>query len=109
MENENPVAIAEQLGARLKQARLNADLTQTEVARQAGVSRKTLINAEKGKVQLDAFVAILLVLKLTDSLDNFLPVPAISPLQLVKLQGKKRQRASGLRKIEEPEPGASIW
>jgi len=31
-ENMSPVAIAEELGNRLKQARLNADLTQAEVA-----------------------------------------------------------------------------
>lgn len=43
------IALAEQLGERLKQARLNQNLTQSEVAEFAGVARKTVINAEKGK------------------------------------------------------------
>lgn len=90
-------AIAEQIGARLKQARLNRDLTQSDVAALAGVARKTVINAEKGKVQLDIMIAILMALDLTDQIDLFLPEQKISPVQLAKLQGKKRQRASGLR------------
>lgn len=95
---KSPVALAEALGERLKQARLNSDLTQTEVASLAGVSRKTVLNAEKGKVQLEALIAILTALNLTSQLDNFLPEQIMSPLQLAKLQGKQRQRASGQRK-----------
>ena len=94
-------AIAQELGERLKQARLNEDLTQAEVAEHAGVTRKTIINAEKGKVQLEVFVAIMAALNLTEQLDIFLPVQKISPIQLARLQGKKRQRASGQRKSHE--------
>ena len=95
---KSPEAITEQLGQRLKQARLNADMTQAEVAEFAGVSRKVVLNAEKGKVQLEALVAIMLALNLTSQLDLFLPDQEISPLQLAKLKGKKRKRASGMRK-----------
>lgn len=101
MISKSPAAIAEELGERLKQARLNADLTQSEVARLAGVSRKVVLNAEKGKSQLEAFVAIIAALNLTENLDRFLPQQPISPIQLAKLQGKHRQRASGQRKIKD--------
>ncbi|MCK7598625.1 helix-turn-helix domain-containing protein [Microbulbifer sp. CAU 1566] len=94
---KSPAAIAESLGQRLKQARLNRDLTQLEVAEHAGVSRKAVLNAEKGKVQLEVLIAILQALDLTAQLDNFLPPQPPSPIQLAKLQGKKRQRASGQR------------
>ncbi len=98
-EIEPPLFIAEQLaealGERLKQARLNLDMTQTEVANLAGVSRKIVISAEKGKVQLVSLLAIMTALNLTDNIHLFLPQPEISPIQLAKLQGKKRQRASG--------------
>lgn len=97
------IALAEQLGERLKQARLNQNLTQSEVAEFAGVARKTVINAEKGKAQLDIFIAIMQALNLTDQLDLFLPQQPISPLQLAKLQGKKRQRASGQRQENKEE------
>ena len=101
MASKSPTAIAEELGERLKQARLNADLTQSEVAQLAGVSRKVVLNAEKGKSQLEAFIAIISALNLTEHLDRFLPKQTISPIQLAKLQGKHRQRASGQRKIKD--------
>lgn len=102
-----PAAIAEVLGERLKQVRLNADLTQTEVAQRAGISRKALLNAEKGKVQLEVLVAIMMALNLTGQLDSLLPRQSLSPLQLSKLMGKKRQRASGQRKAKSEE--APTW
>lgn len=96
-------ALAEEIGERLKQARLNRDLTQADVAVLAGVARKTVLNAEKGKVQLDILIAIMMALELTGQLDLFLPKQEISPLQLAKLQGKKRQRASRQRRAPDEE------
>ncbi len=104
---KSPAALAEELGERLRQARLNSDLTQAEVAQRAGVSRKIVLNAEKGKAQLESFLAIMLALNLTEQLDLFLPKPQVSPVQLIKLQGKRRQRASGQRKGSDEE--ASQW
>ena len=99
MNNEkSATALAEELGERLKQARLNHDLTQAAVARRAGISRKTMVQAEKGKAQLEIFIAILLALDMAKHLDNLLPKQTISPLQLAKLQGKIRRRASGQHK-----------
>ncbi len=104
LAEDSPAAVAALLGERLKQARLNADLTQAEVAELAGVSRKAVLNAEKGKVTLEVMVAILGALRLTGQLDNFLPVQHVSPIQLAKLQGRRRQRASGKRSSEQQEP-----
>jgi len=94
LKSMSPAAIAEELGARLKQARLGADLTQAEVASRAGLNRRTVLNAENGKVQLENLVAILAAIDLVDQLNLFLPVQEVSPLQLVKLKGNQRQRAS---------------
>lgn len=98
-----PAAIAEELGERLKQARLNHDMTQSEVAELAGVSRKVVLNAEKGRAQLETLIAIMMALNLTAQLDHFIPKQIISPVQLSKLQGKQRQRASGQRKNQDGE------
>lgn len=87
-------AVAEDIGQRLKHARLNQDLTQSEVASLAGVARKTVLNAEKGKAQLETFIAIMMALNVTEHLELFLPKQTVSPRQLAKLQGKSRQRAS---------------
>ena len=59
LDNISPAAIAEDLGNRLKQARLNANVAQAEVAARTGLNRRTIINAEKGKVQLENFIAII--------------------------------------------------
>jgi putative transcriptional regulator len=108
LNNMSPTAITEELGHRLKQARLNIDLTQAELASRTGLNRRTILNAEKGKVQLENFVAILAALGMTEQLNMFLPVQEISPLQLAKLKGQKRQRASKAKdkktKIKEDKP-----
>jgi len=98
MNSNSASLLAAEIGERLRQARLNSNFTQSQVAELAGVSRKTVINAEKGKVQLEILIAIMSVLDLTHQLDAFLPSPSISPRQLAKLQGKQRQRASGTRR-----------
>jgi DNA-binding XRE family transcriptional regulator len=98
LKNMSPVAMAKELGNRLKQARLNADLTQAEVASRAGLNRRAILNAEKGKVQLHNLAAILVAMNLADQLNIFLPEQEISPIQLAKLKGRQRQRASKAKK-----------
>ena len=105
---KTPEAFGEEFGKRLKQARLNANLTQIEVAERAGVSRKIVINAEKGKVQLISLIAIMMALGLMDYLDGFLPKQIISPIELAKLQGKKRQRASRKTNVKNVKGKASL-
>lgn len=106
----SPIAIAEQLGERLKQARLNADLTQAELASRTGLNRRTILNAEKGNVQLKNLVAILVSLGMVEQINMFLPVQEISPLQLAKLEGKKRQRASRSQKRKlQIREDKSLW
>lgn len=90
-----PAAMTEVLGQRLRQARLNANIKQSELAEKAGVARNTVRNAENGKVTLEIFVALMQALDVVDHLDLFLPPPPVSPIQLMKMQGKQRVRASG--------------
>ena len=109
-ENLSPIAIAEQLGERLKQARLNADLTQAEVAARTGLNRRTILNAEKGNVQLKNLVAILVSLGMIEQINMFIPMQEISPVQLAKLKGKKRQRASKTQKKKRQiREDKSLW
>ncbi len=105
--NRSSVSLAETLGARLKQARLNCNLSQEEVAEIAGISRKSVLNSEQGKGRLEVFVAIMTALNLTDQLNNFLPPQDISPIQLARLQGKQRKRASGHR--SSPDEDNPAW
>lgn len=94
LSNMSPTAISIELGQRLKRARLNADITQADLAQRTGLNRRTILNAEKGKVQLEHLIAILSALSLIDQLNMFLPVQQLSPLQLAQFKGQQRQRAS---------------
>ena len=86
--------ILEELGGRLRSYRLQLNLSQAELATRAGVSRTTIRDAELGKdSQLSTLVKFLRALGRLDNLDAFLPTPSISPIQLMKRQGKPRQRA----------------
>lgn len=93
-----PHAIATELGDRIKVARLNADLTQKELAKKAGLSLKAVTNSEKGTSTLESIIAILVALELTEQLNSFIPKQEISPVQLAKLQGQERKRATGTSK-----------
>lgn len=66
--NDFPITIAEALGSRFKRARLNKNLTQYEVSQLACVSRRAVLNAEKGDVRLVDLVDILQALDLADCL-----------------------------------------
>ena len=86
--------ILKELGGRLRSYRLQMNVTQAELATRAGVSRTTIRDAEFGKdSQLSTLVKLLRALGRLDNLDAFLPAPSVSPIQLMKRQGKPRQRA----------------
>ena len=98
-----------ELGERLAAERLAQDLTQAQLAEQAGVSKRTVERLEAGAVatQLSTFLRVLRVLGLQDKLEILIPEPAPSPLEQLKRKGRTRKRASGQT---EPEPGAgSPW
>ena len=104
-----PHAIANELGDRIKTARLNANLTQKVLAKKAGLSLKAVTNSEKGKSTLESMVAILVALEITDQLNFFIPKQAISPVQLIELKGKERKRATSSKKNEKQSKDIPQW
>ena len=92
---KTPEAMGRELGDRLKQARLNLDLTQEEVGLSAGISRYTIKNLEQGRGSIQDLMALLIALESTDQLNNLMPPQQISPIELLKLRGRMRKRASG--------------
>lgn len=82
------------LGQQIEIARLARNLTQTEVARSAGISRRTITRLENGGgVSLDTFIRVLRALGLADRLANLLPDPQIQPIERIRGKQKRRQRA----------------
>ena len=91
-------AIAKELAQRIKQHRLNKNLSQKSVAESAGISITAVQGVEKGESTIMTLIKVLRVLGALDSLENFLPEVMVSPIALAKLQGKKRKKASGKRR-----------
>lgn len=94
----NNQAVLKEIGRRVRRERLNQNTTQATLARLAGLSRRVILDLEAGKgCGLSSFIEILRALRKLDQLDVLLPDPGVSPLQLAKLRGKARQRATGRR------------
>ncbi|WP_295389258.1 helix-turn-helix transcriptional regulator [uncultured Thiodictyon sp.] len=103
-------AILRELGARLAATRLAQNLTQAAVAEQAGVSKRTLERLESGEVatQLSGFLRVCRALGLAERLELLVPAPTPSPMAQLKLEGRRRQRASG-KPTAARETGAWTW
>lgn len=90
-------AIAQDIGNRLKTLRLEKNYSQKKLCELTGLSIKAILNAEKGKSTLITYIKLLRALNCLDHLENFIPEPGISPMQIVKFSKKKRHRASKKR------------
>lgn len=88
-------AIIDALCKRLDEIRLSRNISQADLAKEAGVSRSTMTRLADGKpVSLDSFVRVMTALRLSDHLAALLPDPTIRPIERVQLDGAERQRAS---------------
>lgn len=97
------------LGERISQHRLRANLTQAELAAEAGVAKRTLERIEAGGgAETTTLVRILRALNLIDGLNQLLPEIPPSPIAQVELRGKQRRRASG-RRSRKPQASGKPW
>ena len=88
-------AILREIGRRLKRKRLEKNVSQQKMAELAGLNRTTIGETERGTpFGVLTLVQILRALNALEEIDSFLPDPGISPLQLAKMKGKERRRAS---------------
>lgn len=88
-------ALLVELGSGLERARLERNLTQAQVAEQAGVSKSTVERLERGaSSQVTNLIRVLRALDLLGGLNQLLPETPVSPIEQLKLRGKTRQRAS---------------
>lgn len=101
MENTNmkwkamtDAAIIQEIGAYVKNQRLQQNKTQEIIASAAGLNRWTISQLENGEpVSLQSLIQILRALDLLHVFDAFKIEKKISPLQLAKMEHKKRERA----------------
>ncbi len=98
-------AILDLVGHFIQQIRLQQNKTQQQVATAAGVNRSTMVQVENGRGgTLLSFIQIIRALEQLQLLQSFEIRQQLSPLQLAKIDQKKRQRASNKKAagIEKP-------
>ncbi len=90
------MAFLQAFGSRLAAVRLQRNLTQTALGREAGVSRATVERLERGAgADLKLLVRVLRALNLLEGFLAGIPADEPSPMALLQARGKKRQRARG--------------
>ncbi len=101
-------ALLRLVGERLAGLRLARNLTQQQLAEQAGLGLRTVQRLELGATatQLSGFIRVCRVLGLVENLEAFIPEPAASPMAQLKQAGRKRQRATGKKTATG---GAKKW
>ena len=103
-------ATLHELGQRVARLRLDRDLTQQQLADEAGVSRHTLLRLEDGQsVTVTALLRVRRALRLLEGLEALAPEPLPSPLAELRRQTAQRRRASGATEEQRPRVEPSRW
>jgi putative transcriptional regulator len=95
-------AISKEAGARIQAIRLKKNMSLEDIAKDAGISRQTLhLLLNHGKGTVVNLIAVLRAVKELERLSSLLEEIRPSPLQIVLMEGRKRQRATGSRKASD--------
>jgi transcriptional regulator with XRE-family HTH domain len=102
-------AILHELGFRLGRIRLESNMSQAQLAEQAGISKRTVERLESGSVavQVSGLIRVCKALGIIDRLDLLAPEPGLSPIELVRLRRGTRRRASPRK--EQPRGTGWKW
>ena len=86
-------AILKKLGTRLKVHRVSRGMKQLELAVESGVGVSTIAKIENGQsVSLSLLISVMRALGLLENLELLVPEQKPSPMELLRMQGKKVQR-----------------
>jgi len=92
-ESMSDRAVAQEIGQRIEQMRLEKNLTQQQLADEIGLTRVSYRNLVNGKGKFENMIALLRALGRLDLVESFVPEAVFSPMEQLRMQGKKRQRA----------------
>ena len=96
--------IESEIGLRLARLRLSRNVTQSMLAKDAGISLRTLGRLEAGEPStVDTFLRVALALDLGDAILGAIPTGQIRPIERVSQAGTERRRAR-LRSQEDQDP-----
>ena len=87
---------------RLESIRLSRNMTQVQLAEEAGISPRTIGRLEKGQgVSMDTFIRIMMALRIQQSLEALLPDPAVRPIERAGIGAGERKRARPIQYSDE--------
>lgn len=96
--------LLKKVGKYIKKIRLELNMTQGSLAEKTGLDRSSISGFENGKGT--SLLTLIQVLRVLGKLDIFAPFfddnMPVSPILMVKLQGKQRKHASTKRQINPP-------
>lgn len=105
LDTHTDEAILAEIGERIARRRLALQMTQSELAEQAGIGKRTLERVEAGlTAQISTIIRIFRVLGFLPKLDQALAEPRVRPLDAAARKGKARQRAPGKSKPKPHKP-----
>lgn len=95
---KSPELISREIGQKLERLRLSRNITQAQLAQDAGISERTLRRLESGdNPTLDSLIRVLISLKIQQNVDLLVPDPRIRPIERVRTKGPERQRSSSTK------------
>jgi transcriptional regulator with XRE-family HTH domain len=95
-------ALLHEIGERLGRRRIDAGLTQAQLAEEAGISKRTVERMEAGhSTDFVMLLRVLRVLKLLEALDRLVADLPQSPLMLLKGRGRTRKRVGHPRQSRD--------
>jgi transcriptional regulator with XRE-family HTH domain len=99
--------IEKALCQQLENIRLAQNITQHQLALDAGLSVQTIKRMAQGKgITVDTFIRILIALGLQENLAALLPVFNVRPIERIKMKGSERKRARPILGTADPHPWA---
>ena len=95
-------AVLHEIGDRLERRRIDAGLTQAELAEEAGISKRTVERIAAGhSTDFVMLLRVLRALRLLEGLDQLIPDLPQSPLVLLKGRGRARKRVGHSRRPQD--------
>ena len=99
--------IMEALCKRLESIRLSRNLTQIQLAKEAGVGLRTIQRLEKNSngLAMETFIRVMKALRIQHNLEALLPDPSVRPIERIGVGAKERKRA----RPESTKTESSAW
>jgi putative transcriptional regulator len=88
------IKVMEEIGWRFQRERLRQNIPLETLSNRTLISINTLKRLEKGRAKLETMIIVLRDLDMLEELNNFIAPAQISPIEIVRMRGCQRKRAS---------------